>query len=158
MEKIEEKVEIVPFSSERLGDVIQILMDAYQDYPEYGEATRKQAKRYIGWLKKHSTLFDVAYINGEPAGFIVADANWKDLHGKNVGEIHELSIKKKFWGMGLGKKLLERALKHFREKGLKTAALWVGEKNRRAIDFYKKNGFKQTGSAYYGWLRMERSL
>jgi len=158
MEEIKEKIEIRPFSPEKLQDVIEILMDAYQDYPEYGEATRKQAKRYISWLKKHSTLFDIAYVNNEPAGFIVADANWIDINGKNVGEIHELSVKKKFWGKSLGRKLLARALKHFEKKGLKTAGLWAGEKNKRAIDFYKRSGFKQTGNAYYGWLRMERRL
>ncbi|NPA58161.1 MAG: GNAT family N-acetyltransferase [Aquificae bacterium] len=133
-------------------------MDAYQDYPQYGEATRKQAKKYINWLKNHSTLFEVAYMDGRPAGFIVADANWKDLKGKKVGEIHELAVRKEFWDRGIGKKLLERAVKHFRERGLDTAGLWAGDKNERAIRFYKKNGFQDTGLVYYGWLRMERKL
>ncbi|WP_457639152.1 GNAT family N-acetyltransferase [Persephonella sp.] len=158
MEAVKENLTIQPYSEEKTEDLISILMDAYQEHPEYGEATRKQAKRYINWLKKHSTLFEVAYIDGEPAGFIAADANWKDITGKRVGEIHELSIKKKFWGKGLGKFLLDRAIKHFKKRGLTTAGLWVGEKNDRAIQFYKKNGFKETGLNYYGWVRMERNL
>ncbi len=151
-------METVEFSDQLTDAVIDIMMDAYQDLPEYGEQSRKRAKRYINWLKKHSTLFTVVMIDGEPAGFIAADANWIDIHGKNVGEIHELSIRKKFWGKGIGDYLINLAVKHFKDRNLKSAGLWVGEKNTRAIQFYKKHGFKETGINYYRWLRMVRSL
>ncbi len=153
-----ENTRLVDFSQEKLDDVVEILMDAYQEHPEYGEASKKHAKRYIKWLKKHSTFFKILYHNNKPVGFVVGDSNWIDLKGENVGEIHELSVKKEYWGKGFGDFLLREVLKHFKEKGLKKASLWVGEKNKRAIDFYKKHGFKETGINYYGWLRMEKRL
>lgn len=153
-----ENTRLENFSDEKIDDLIDILMDAYQEYPEYGESGKKQAKRYIKWLNKHSTFFKILYHNDKPAGFVVGDSNWIDLNGENVGEIHELSVKKEYWGKGYGDFLLKQVLKHFKEKGLKKASLWVGEKNKRAIDFYRKHGFNETGINYYGWLRMEKKL
>ena len=153
-----EKIKLTNYEDKYLDIVIDILMDAYQDIPEYGEANRKQAKRYIKWLKKHSTFFKILFYEDEPAAFIVGDGNWIDIEGKHVGEIHELSVKKKFWGKRLGDFLLNKVLEHFKELGLKKSGLWVGEKNKRAIDFYKKHGFQETGIKYYGWVRMEKNL
>ncbi len=153
-----ENINVINFRDELLDNSIDILMDAYQDLPEYGEQSRKRAKRYIKWLKKHSTLFVIAKVRNDFAGFIVADASWTDMEGKNVGEIHELSVRKRFWGKGVGDFLLNLALKHFSQKGLKQAGLWVGEKNKRAIKFYEKHRFKKTDTKYYDWLRMVRSL
>jgi ribosomal protein S18 acetylase RimI-like enzyme len=137
-------------------ELISVLFEAYLDLPEYGEPSYKSAKRYINWLKNHSTFFKVAFYNDELAGFVVADANWKDLYGKDIGEIHELAVRKKFWGKGIGKILLEEAVKHLKEKGKKQIGLWVGRKNKKAINFYKKYGFNIRES-YRDWLRMVKS-
>ncbi|ACO04416.1 MAG TPA: N-acetyltransferase [Persephonella sp.] len=150
-----DKVKLKNYSDSYKKELINALFEAYLDLPEYGEPSYKSAKRYINWLKNHSTLFKVAFYNGEIAGFVVADANWKDLYGRDVGEIHELAVRKKFWGKGIGKTLLEEALKHLKEKGKKEIGLWVGRKNRKAIEFYKKYGFKIEES-YRDWLRMVR--
>ncbi|WP_457644187.1 GNAT family N-acetyltransferase [Persephonella sp.] len=148
-------IKLENYSNNYKKDIINTLFEAYLDYPEYGEPSYKSAKRYINWLKNHSTLFKLAFYGDELAGFVVADANWKDLHGREVGEIHELAVKKKFWGKGIGKILLEEALKHLKEKGKKEIGLWVGRKNKKAIDFYKKYGF-QIEESYRDWLRMVR--
>lgn len=150
------KIELKDFSEEYIDDLAQIIMDAYQDFPEYGEPNIKKAKKYINWLKNHSTFFKILFVNGEPAGFIVADANWKSIDGKKVGEIHELALKKKYWGKGLGKLLLEAALEHLNSQGVNIYGLWVGTKNKSAIEFYKKYGFKPKYD-YVKWLRMEKS-
>ncbi len=149
------KVELKDFSSDYLDQLAQIIMDAYQDFPEYGEPNIKKAKKYINWLKNHSTLFKILFIDGEPAGFVVADANWKTIDGKKIGEIHELALKKKYWGKGFGKLLLETALNHLKERGTDIFGLWVGSQNKSAIEFYKKYGFYPVYD-YVKWLRMEK--
>ncbi|WP_457642130.1 GNAT family N-acetyltransferase [Persephonella sp.] len=136
-------------------NLIDVLFEAYLDFPEYGEPSYKSAKRYINWLRNHSTLFKIILIDNTPVGFVAADANWKDTYGKNVGEIHELAVKKDYWGYGIGKILLEEALKHLKEKEKNTIGLWVGKKNKKAIEFYKKYGF-QVVDSYRDWLRMEK--
>ncbi len=153
--KADMKVELKDFSEDYADILADIIMDAYQDFPEYGEPNIKKAKKYINWLKNHSTFFKILFVDGEPAGFIVADANWKSLDGEKVGEIHELAIRKKYWGKGLGKLLLESALEHLKSQGVKVYGLWVGTKNRTAIEFYKKYGFKPVYN-YVKWLRMEK--
>ena len=145
-------------SNENVAVLVDILFDAYQDHPEYGEPTEKDAKKYIKWLKKHSSLFKVVYDNDYPIAFLVVDTNWIDkFDKKNVGEIHELAIRKKYWGKGIGSLLLDLASKHIKEKGLNIARLWVGEKNKEAIKFYEKKGFKPILQGW-GWIRMEKKL
>ncbi len=147
-----------PFSEEYKKDLIDIIFDAYSDFPEYGESSYKSAKRYINWLRNHSTLFDIILDKNKPVAFLVVDGNWiSSFTGEKVGEIHELAIRKNYWGKGLGKMLMDKALKHLKYLGLKKVGLWVGEKNKRAIEFYKKYGFKPVRQ-YNQWLRMERSL
>ncbi len=155
---VKNKIKEDSFKDKYREGLIDIIFDAYSEHPEYGEHSRKSAKRYINWLKNHSTLFDVVLDNDKPVAFIVADGNWiSSFSGDNVGEIHELAIRKSYWGKGLGKYLMNKALKHFKELNLKKAGLWVGEKNKRAIEFYKKYGFK-TVRKYNQWVRMERNL
>ncbi len=151
------KVQLKDFSDDYIDTLAEIIMDAYQDFPEYGEPNIKKAKKYIKWLKNHSTLFKVLFVDDEPAGFVVADANWKSIDGKKVGEIHELALKKKFWGKGLGKFLLETALNHLKEHGVNTYGLWVGTGNKSAIELYKKYGFSPKYN-YVKWLRMEKRV
>ena len=149
---------IKPFEEEYIDELVDVIFDAYQNYPEYGEPTRKDAKKYLKWLKKHSTLFDVVFDGEKPVAFLVVDTDWKDkFDKKSVGEIHELSVRKNYWGKGIGKFLLNRASKHIKEKGLSTARLWVGEKNKEAISFYEKHGFYPILQGW-GWLRMERKV
>ncbi len=161
MEKFENfqgnnEIKLKDYTDSFKKELISVLFEAYLDLPEYGEPSYKSAKRYINWLKNHSTFFKVAFYNDELAGFVVADANWKDLYGKDIGEIHELAVRKKFWGKGIGKILLEEAVKHLKEKGKKQIGLWVGRKNKKAINFYKKYGFNIRES-YRDWLRMVKS-
>ncbi len=149
---------VKPYSQEYRDDLIDIIFDAYSDFPEYGESSYKSAKRYINWLKNHSTLFDVVLDKNKPVAFVVADGNWiSSFTGENIGEIHELAVRKDYWGKGIGKKLMEKALKHLKSLGLNKAGLWVGEKNKKAIQFYEKYGFKPVRK-YNHWVRMERNL
>ncbi|NPA52023.1 MAG: GNAT family N-acetyltransferase [Aquificae bacterium] len=149
------KVELKDFSQDYIDALVDILMDAYQDFPEYGEPSKERAKKYINWLRNHSTLFKILFVDGEPVGFVVADANWKRIDGKRVGEIHELALKKKYWGKGLGKLLLDTAIEHLKSKNVDILGLWVGKKNASAIKLYRNYGFLPVYD-YVKWLRMEK--
>ncbi|HIQ24901.1 MAG TPA: GNAT family N-acetyltransferase [Persephonella sp.] len=151
-------IQIHDLLNDNINKLISILFDAYQDHPEYGEPTEKDARKYINWLKRHSTLFKIVYDKECPIAFLVVDTNWIDkFDKKNVGEIHELAIKKDYWGKNIGSMLLDLAFKHIKEKGLSTARLWVGEKNKEAIKFYEKKGFYPIFQGW-GWIRMEKKL
>jgi len=55
------------------------------------------------------------------------------------GEIVELYVEPFFQGEGIGKRLVEFAIFEF-----DVSYLWVLEKNKKAIDFYKSRGFHLT--------------
>ncbi|HEU5365319.1 MAG TPA: GNAT family N-acetyltransferase [Hanamia sp.] len=50
---------------------------------------------------------------------------------------------KKFWGKGIGKFMIEEALKKARELNLKRVYLNVGSKNDRARNLYQKMNFRK---------------
>jgi len=51
---------------------------------------------------------------------------------------------------GIGKRLIEMAM---RELNSEKVELWVGERNKKAIKFYEKLGFKRKEKAG-DWVRM----
>jgi len=152
------KINLLDYDDIYLDSLVEIIFDAYKRHPEYGEPTIRSAKNYIKWLKRHSTFFKIAKVDGEIAGFIVADSNWRDgFDNKIVGEIHEISVKRKFWGHGIGTFMIKEVLNHFKKSGRNIVRLWVGKKNKEAISFYKNLGFKILYERWE-WLRMEKRL
>ena len=140
-----------------LDELVKIYMDAYEGMEEYGEETEKDAKRYMRWLSKHSTFFCGAFLEGELIGFVSACSNWWSWGSdEEVGEIHEICVKRDRWGVGIGSTLLWLALEHLRKKGMKKFGLWVGEKNEKAIRSYSKFGFYSLGKFFRIWVRMEK--
>lgn len=141
-----------------LAHLVEVYVGAYSEpeIAEYGELESGDALRYLKWLTRHSTFFCIALVEGKPVGFIVADASWVDYKGR-CGEIHEWVVLPEFRRLGIGKQLFEKAIEHFKQKGIKRIGLWVGEGNRRALTIYQKMGFKETGR-WGKWLRLEKSL
>lgn len=137
---------------------VETYTKAYEELKDYRYTSRSDVKSYFKWLyKRDKEGFLVAEIDGKVVGFAAGDSNWINLEGERVLEIHEIFVIPEMRGKGIGKKLLERLLEYGEKKGLKLAELWVGEKNYRAIAFYKALGFKETG-LWGKWLRMIKPL
>ena len=92
-----------------------------------------------------------------PEGFIVAENNGKII-GYTIGrpkedlaEIVSLAVDPTWRQKGVGAKLTNFLIEHFKEKGLKEISLCVRTKNKKAISFYQKLGFKilKTIKNYY---------
>jgi ribosomal protein S18 acetylase RimI-like enzyme len=64
-----------------------------------------------------------------------------ELQNDNALEIERIYVLKEFYGKNVGQLLFEKALHIAREKNANYVWLGVWEKNPRAINFYKKNGF-----------------
>jgi len=82
---------------------------------------------------------------GEITGFVL---------GRQIGneaEILNLAILPEKRRRGEGRALLEKALAEFQTRGVRRVFLEVRESNVKAIAFYKKHGFSETGrrKAYY---------
>lgn len=61
------------------------------------------------------------------------------------GEIVSLYLLPEYMGRGLGKPLLEAAVRALAGLGYRNVFLWVLEENRRARAFYEKAGFRLSG-------------
>jgi ribosomal protein S18 acetylase RimI-like enzyme len=71
------------------------------------------------------------------------------------GKIGLISVDDKFQGLGIGSRLVDYALKKFRENGLYKVKVVTQEANKKACKFYKRKGFvvKETISFYHIWLK-----
>lgn len=158
------KKEKVSFSIERakegdLEELAKVYLEGYRGLEEYSYTHPEDVKAYMRWLwRRDPEGIFVARNGSRVVGFVAGDANWfsKRENGR-VGAIHEIVVLPEYRGQGIGRSLMERVLDYFREKGLHTAELWVGDENYRAIDFYRKLGFEERGQYNY-WVRMTLDL
>ena len=138
---------------EVLEKLVSIYMRGYEGMREYGGEGERYARRYLRWCwDKAKEGFFVAKVGDEIAGFIVCDDDWYSKYeGRTVGAIHEFVVDRRFQGHGIGRKLMEKCLEYLADKDI--IELWVGEKNEKAIQFYRDYGFERVGQSGI-WVRM----
>lgn len=99
-------------------------------------------------LTNISSQFFLISLNNEVTGYLKVNTNGAQSEemGDESLEIERIYIKKEFQKHGLGKYLLNKAIQIAEE--LNKSKIWLGvwEKNEKAIAFYKKMGFVQTGA------------
>ncbi|MGB9790121.1 GNAT family N-acetyltransferase [Thermotoga caldifontis] len=103
-----------------------------------------EARRYISiYLTDDRRIFLVAEYQGEIVGMITlaGSSRRKILHKAELG----ISVRKPYWGKGIGSALISEALRIAKQKGFKKIQLEVMEHNERAIRLYKKFGFEIEG-------------
>ncbi|MEI2279848.1 GNAT family N-acetyltransferase [Paenibacillus polysaccharolyticus] len=135
------------------GLSIQTFNDTFRDQntPENMKAYLEKAFNLLQ-LKQELTndlsKFIFVEFEGELAGYMkinVDDAQSEDM-GNDSLEIERIYVQRQFQKHGLGKYMLNEAIKIAREE--RKTKIWLGvwEKNKNAIEFYKKMGFMQTGA------------
>lgn len=85
------------------------------------------------------SIFLVARVDGEIAAYIIAWRVTDEL------QINSIAVKSKFRRMGLGKTLIDEAVKFYNDYKPEKIILEVAEKNTQAILFYLRNGFIKSG-------------
>ena len=84
----------------------------------------------------------VAKNNDQIIGF-AGFGKYRDDELENTGEIYAIYILEKYYGKGVGYKLMHEALTLL--STYSKVAVWVLKDNKRAISFYEKCGFKVDG-------------
>ncbi len=64
-------------------------------------------------------------------------------------EINKLYILRNFYGMGIGQNLMQLAEHEIQKRGHDRVWLWVLKTNKRAVDFYYKQGYQNIGTANF---------
>lgn len=113
--------------------------------PEGLELSEAFEEMYLeGLLEKENEIMLVAVVEDEIIGIASVASNDKPKT-RHVGEVG-ISVRKDFWGFGIGTVLLEEIDIWAREIGiLKRLELTVVASNERAIHLYKKMGYEEEG-------------
>ena len=110
--------------------------------------TAFSAEKLTAELENKHSLFKLLYVNEEPAGYLkvnIDEAQSEQL-GPDTLEVERIYILSRFQKLGLGKVLMDEAIKLANEMNKNKIWLGVWEKNMNAIAFYEKAGFEKTGS------------
>ena len=70
----------------------------------------------------------------------------RTLHRATLG----LSVRRDFWGQGIGSAIMERLIAHARQSGFEQIELEAVASNRRAVGLYIKWGFQVYGTRPHG--------
>ena len=99
-------------------------------------------------LSAPENIFVIAELENVAVGFaqIILDSRDDALHGNQTLEIRRLYASQEFIGKGIGKELMNASIQEAKQRGYDSLWLGVWEKNPRAIEFYKKWGFREVGS------------
>ncbi len=86
---------------------------------------------------------------GAPCGFILTSAI-----SSSAAMIPQISIDPGFQSRGLGALLIEKTIARLRAAGLSSVRLTVTEQNRRALEWYRRLGFREhTRFGAYVWVK-----
>lgn len=99
-------------------------------------------------LSQADMNFLIAEVDGQPVGYaqLLFNSREKRVEGSNPMEIRRIYVLQDVVGKGMGSKLMTASLNEARQRACDIVWLGVWEKNRRAIDFYRKWGFREVGS------------
>jgi len=102
--------------------------------------TKEQEETWIKNKKEsHISILIIAEVNGEVIGTCGLNGNCSGRfrHSAEIGVV----LKKKYWGYGIGKEIMNQAINWGKEKGLQRITLGVDSNNTRAINLYLNLGF-----------------
>ncbi len=83
----------------------------------------------------------VAEVSGKVAG--MAELRFYDA-GETIGIVYYLATHPTYREMGIASRLLDDALKLFKEKGASLALCSMEHENNASVEFFNKHGFKET--------------
>ena len=119
--------------------------DYLLSYPDENHFDAKQESQY---LEKKSTSPNeielIAFVDGKVAGTAGIDAigtQYKVAHRAEFG----ISILKEYWGLGIGRALMEACIHCAKTAGYAQLELEVVAENARAISMYQTAGFVEYG-------------
>lgn len=136
----------------------QLYIDCYADA---WRSIHNTLKHFTGDSYWHNAIahcgedkrFVVKVLAGEKLAGLT-DLSLAKVNGERIGWISLCYLTEGMRGEGLGIQLVGHAVSLFREKNFKSIHLHVAEQNDRAIAFYKKCGFTQSGESrgFFGKL------
>lgn len=119
--------------------------DYLLSYPEENSHTVAEEAEYLQKKADSENEIEImAFIDGKLAGIAGIDAvgaKYKVKHRAEFG----ISILKEYWGLGIGRALMNACVQCAKEAGYVQLELYVVADNERAIALYQSVGFQEYG-------------
>lgn len=150
-------IQLIQCTTENLDALQTISRDTFYEsfYEQNSEEsmtaylnTAFSSEKLTAELQNKQSLFKLLFVNEELTGYLkvnIEEAQSEQL-GHDTLEVERIYILSRFQKLGLGKVMMDEAIKLANEKNKNKIWLGVWEKNMNAIAFYKKAGFEKTGS------------
>jgi GntR family transcriptional regulator, nutrient-sensing system regulator len=135
-----------PGDAGAIGDLhARSFLATYPTVPPISEQTERTV-----WTRRLRAVGDdaviVARADGHVAGFAYVGPSDDDDAQPRTGQVHSLHVDPTLHRHGIGRRLLDEALRRFAAAGDTTATLWVVTDNERARRFYERLGWVADGA------------
>lgn len=99
-------------------------------------------------IKDPGNLYHIIYCSGAPAGYskMIYSTSYENIASPQVTKLERIYLLKEYYGLDLGRELLDYNIVLSKKNAQTGMWLFVWKENHRAINFYKKSGFKIIGS------------
>jgi Acetyltransferases len=130
---------------EDLEPITTLLNQLSKDLGEGQEYNEKNVKKhFLNMAKDPSNYESYVYIKDKViVGFISIIYYKSVFHRVGTALINELVVDSDYRNIGIGKELIDYAIKKARDKKMDEIEVGVMKENDGAIRFYKKNGFDE---------------
>ena len=119
--------------------------DYLLSYPDENSYDLEQEAQFLNEKTNSPDEIEiVAVVDGKIAGMAGIEALGKKYKLQHRAELG-ISILKEYWGLGLGKALMNACIRCAKEAGYKQLELNVVTENERAVALYKSFGFVEFG-------------
>ena len=119
--------------------------DYLLSYPDENSFTAEQEGKFLKRKAESTNEVEIiALVDGRVAGTAGVDAigaKYKLRHRAEFG----ISVLKEYWGLGIGRALMDACIECARQAGYAQLELTVVAENARAVEMYQRAGFVEFG-------------
>ncbi len=136
----------IDFATEKdLHLLVDLIADLFSLEGDFEPDPEKQLRALRAILDNPGVgrLF-VLRAEGKVVGMANALITVSTAEGGSVLQLEDVIVRSEYRGKGLGRQLVEHALRWARELGMTRVTLLADRDNQGALDFYRKLGFEQS--------------
>lgn len=115
------------------------------DFEDYNQNSNDWWNNYISpYIFSIKDKMLIAFEDETPVGMIGVLYDYRSRR-KHIASIVWLYVLKQHRGLGIGKKLLEKAIEDAKQQDMQKITLFVNSSQEKALNMYTKMGFKSNG-------------
>jgi len=143
------KLQFRSFEEQDAAELEAMMMALYREDPEGEPLTGEKIERTISEFRRrpHKGRILIFEAGREIAGYALLVFYWSNELGGDVITIDELYVKDEWRNQGIGTAFFKHLSSHC-AAGAKELALEVTPSNRRALEFYRRLGFRRSANRH----------